>query len=157
MRASLDNNTGGYALVLGVCMLLFIARVLGQALVAFLGMSWLPPMAHWYAGLLPYPILLPVQLAIVVLMLKILLDFVRGSGYFVLPKPRAGEYLKWLSCLYFLSMALRYFITMWLHPERRWFEGTIPIWFHMVLAGFIYAYSHYHTRHRTTPRGQDNP
>ena len=32
---------------------LFACRVLGQALVVFLGVSWLPVMEHWYSGLIP--------------------------------------------------------------------------------------------------------
>jgi hypothetical protein len=109
-----------YALILGACTLLFIARVVGQWLVASFDVSWLPPMAHWYSGLLPYPILLPVQLAITLLMLYIVRDFGRGYGYFVLPHPRAGRYIRWFSYAYFLAMVLRYVLTMWLYPERRW-------------------------------------
>lgn len=139
-----------YPIVLGICVLLFIARVLGQVLVALFDVSWLPPMAHWYSSLLPYPILLLVQTAIILLMLKIVSDFIRGSGYFVIPKPHSGTYIKWFSYIYFVAMVLRYIITMLLHPERRWFEGTIPIWFHMVLAVFLYTYSHYHIHQRAT-------
>src|SRR2546422_879323 len=44
---------------------LFVLRVSGQALVAFLGVPWLPPMREWYSGLLAYPLLLPSQLLII--------------------------------------------------------------------------------------------
>ena len=40
-------------------------------------------------------------------------------------------------------MAVRYVYTIIRHPELRWFGHTIPIWFHMVLAAFLYTYSHY--------------
>jgi hypothetical protein len=50
------------ALLLGSLALLFLLRVVGQILVAFLGVRFLPPLEDWYSGLLPYPILLPVQL-----------------------------------------------------------------------------------------------
>lgn len=103
-------------------------------------------MEEWYSGLLPYPILLPSQIVIIGLLLWIVRDFVRGCGYFVKPKARAGRILRWLSVVYFASMVLRYAITMWLSPELRWFTGTIPIWFHMVLASFLFTYSHYHLR-----------
>lgn len=77
-------------------------------------------------------------------------DFARGQGHFVMPKPWAiAISIKWFSYVYFLGMALRYVVTMTLYPERRWFAGTIPIWFHMVLAVFLYTYSHYHPHHRT--------
>ena len=54
----------GHARALVALTALFAARVLGQALVAFLDVPLLPPMSAWYSGLLPYPILLPTQLLI---------------------------------------------------------------------------------------------
>ena len=36
-------------------------------------------------------------------------------------------------------MAIRYVVVMTLVPEMRWFHGTIPIFFHFVLAGYIYT------------------
>jgi hypothetical protein len=54
---------------------LFVA---GQALVAFLGVGWLPPMQEWHSGLLAYEYLLLSQIAIVTLMVKICVDFTRG-------------------------------------------------------------------------------
>ena len=53
---------------------LFVLRVAGQAMVAFWGAPWLPPMERWYSGLLPYPLLLPAQIVIIVLMAKICSD-----------------------------------------------------------------------------------
>jgi hypothetical protein len=53
-----------YAVVLWVLALLFFFRVLGQALVAVFDSGFLPPMKEWYSGLLPYPILLPIQVMI---------------------------------------------------------------------------------------------
>lgn len=93
-------------------------RVAGQALVAFLNVSFLPPMTQWYSGLIPYPILLPVQIIMIVVMIKIVTDFTRGRGYFVIPRPRIGFLMKWISYLYFSSMIIRYLLTMTWHPER---------------------------------------
>ena len=135
-----------YPLLLGACPLLFARRVLGQAVVAVGDVGVLPPFAQWYSGLLPYPVLLPVQIALLGLMLKIVADFARGRGTFVALRPRTGRILQWLACLYFLAMVVRYVLTMTLHPELRWFTGTIPIWFHMVLAAFIFALGRYQVR-----------
>ena len=49
--------------MLWICIALFFVRVLGQIEVLLLAPDWLPPMAAWYSGLLPYPILLPAQIA----------------------------------------------------------------------------------------------
>ncbi len=140
-----------YSLLLAVLTLLFILRVCGQILVAIVDIDFLPPFEQWYSGLLPYSALLPIQILIIGVMLKIVLDFAGGSGFFTKPKPRAAVFIKWFSCVYFLSMVVRYAITMTLHPELRWFTGTIPIWFHMVLAAFLYTFSHYHLKQGSTP------
>jgi hypothetical protein len=135
-----------YPLLLGACTLLFVLRVLGQVLVAVWGVGFLPPFEQWYSGLLPYPLLLPVQIAMIALMLKIVGDFARGEGTFVSLSPRIGTVLQVLGLIYFLGMVVRYVVTMALHPELRWFTGTIPIWFHMVLATFIFTLGEYQAR-----------
>jgi hypothetical protein len=134
-----------YPLVLGITTLLFAARVLGQLLAAF-DVAFLPPFERWYSGLMPYWLLLPVQIIMIALMLKIIRDFLRGAGFFVELKPRTGLILMWLSYLYALAMVVRYIVTMILHPELRWFTGTIPIWFHFVLAVFLYTLGRYQVR-----------
>src|SRR5690606_14836887 len=40
----------------------------GQALAAVGESAWLPPMADWYSGLIPWTLLLPLQLLILVVM-----------------------------------------------------------------------------------------
>lgn len=132
-----------YPLLLGTFTLLFALRVAGQILVGVGQFSFLPPFEQWYSGLVPYPLLLLVQIVLIVLMLKIVRDFARGAGYFVNLNPRTGIILKVLGCIYFLSMVARYVVTMFLHPELRWFAGTIPIWFHFVLAAFVFTLGHY--------------
>jgi hypothetical protein len=142
-----------YPLLLGTLTLLFVLRVTGQAIVGVHEVSFLPPFERWYSGLLPYPLLLPAQIALIALMLKIVRDFARGNGYFVDLKPRTGTMLKVLGCIYFLSMFVRYIVTMGLHPELRWFTGTIPIWFHFVLAAFVFTLGQYQVR-RTSVSAQ---
>jgi len=135
-----------YTVSLWLLTLLFFLRVLGQALVAFFHVTFLPPMAEWYSGLMPYPILLPTQGLILLLLVKACTDFSRGRGFFVVPRPRMGAFVRWFSYLYFIAMLVRYVVTMALHPERRWFGGTIPIVFHWVLAAWLFTFGHFHTR-----------
>jgi hypothetical protein len=138
----------GYAVALWALTGLFFLRVIGQVLVAFFVVPVLPPMAEWYSGLLPYPVLLPVQLAMLVVMPKINWDISRGVGLFARPRPKVGRLLAWVSVLYAAAMVLRYVLTMVLHPERRWLHGTIPIVFHWVLAGYLWTLGRYHARVR---------
>ena len=96
-----------------------------------------PSFEQRYSGVVPYWLLLPLQIALIALLLRIVRDFAQGDGYFVDLKPHTDAALKMLSYIYFLSMVVRYIVTMAWHPELRWFTGTIPIWFHMDLAAFI--------------------
>jgi hypothetical protein len=135
-----------YALVLGILTLLFVGRVVGQPL-ALLETGLLPPFERWSSGLVPYPLLLPLQLALIVLMLWIVRDFATGRGFFVALAPRTGVILMRLSYLYASVMVARYIVTMTMHPELRYFTGTIPIWFHFVLAAFLYTLGRWQVRH----------
>lgn len=151
MESNFDNPSKPYALILWFLLALFFLRVLGQLLVAFFDLSFLPPMEEWYSGLIPYPILLLAQGLILILMIKISSDFSRGHGFFVIPRRAMGRFLTWFSYLYFASMVVRYVVTMALSPERRWFGGTIPIFFHFVLAGYLYVWGHFHTTRDRIP------
>lgn len=135
-----------YAVVLGILAFAFFLRVLGQVLVAFFQVGFLPPMAEWYSGLLPYPVLLPIQILILIVQAKVSLDIGRDSGFFAARRQRAGKFLCWFSYVYFAAMVLRYVITMSLYPERRWLTGTIPIFFHWVLAAYLFVLGRYQKR-----------
>ena len=128
----------------------FVLRVVGQALVAFFGVEFLPPMQAWTSGLLPYATLLPAQIAIMALMLKICIDFTRGAGLFV--RPHRFFAVHWLvfGCLYLAVMIVRYPVQMVLHPESRWFGGTIPIFVHWALAAFVILVGLHHRRRLRT-------
>ena len=126
------------AVILGLLAWAFLGRVLGQVTVALLEPAWLPPMQDGYSGLLPYSILLPIQVAILLIQARISWDLWRGSGFFTQRYPRFGVRLGWFSYGYFAVMVIRYLITMVLFPERRWLgSGTIPIVFHWVLAAYL--------------------
>ena len=133
-----------YAVGLGVLAFAFFLRVLGQALVAIFAVRFLPPMEQWYSGLIPYPVLLPVQILILAVQFCILRDLWHDSGFFAALHLRIGTVLCWFSYLYFVSMLVRYVVTMTLYTERRWFDGTIPIFFHFVLAGYLYLLGRYY-------------
>jgi hypothetical protein len=101
-------------------------------------------MEAWYSGVMAYPYLLASQFLIIALYGKICTDFTRGDGFFVRSRPVFGRGVLVFGYLYFGAMVLRYIIRMSLHPEARWFGGTIPIFFHWVLATFIILFGRYH-------------
>ena len=73
--------------LLALLTLLFALRVLGQGLVAFFGVTWLPEMTHWFSCLIPYPSLLIIQLLMLILMVKITGEIWRGKA----PLPPRGR------------------------------------------------------------------
>ena len=143
-------------LILWVLLCLFIVRVLGQLLVA-VGWGWfLPPMNAWYSGLLPYRYLLPAQILIIALYGSISVSFTRGKGLLVAPAHRLGRVLQVFGAVYFVGMLIRYAVTMFRYPERRWTGGSIPVFFHLVLSAFILALARYHLANssKTDSRGK---
>ena len=116
---------------------LFVFRVTGQALVAFLDVEFLPPMEAWYSGLLPYEVLLPSQIVIVAVMARIALDFTRGRGFFFEKNRFFATAWLWFGCAYLAAMIARA-LFLWDHP--------IPIVFHWVLAAFVITVGLSHRR-----------
>jgi hypothetical protein len=115
-------------------LVLFIARVLGQIIVAlreargWLAPRWLPPMEEWYSGLLPYRFLLPAQIAIIALMIFMIRQVADGA-----PANRGlaiGVFA--FATVYALAMVVRFFMSK---------RGRIPIFFHWVLAAFLFVYA----------------
>lgn len=136
-------RTGAPTAAKGMVLLsgLFFLRVLGQFLVWRRPRAWLPPMEQWQSGLLPYPVLLGSQAAILGLQTALNVQSVRGAAPLGVPRRRFGRVLRVLSTVYFGSMIFRYVYAMRRFPERRWFGKTIPIWFHGVLATYLFFYS----------------
>ncbi len=121
--------TRGPAIALTVLTALFLGRVAGQALVAFADVPWLPPMEAWHSGLLPYPLLVVAQIAILSAQVAIDWRIWRG-GWPAAPRPRLGRALRAFAWIYALAMLLRWVLTR-THP--------IPIAFHWVLAAYLFA------------------
>jgi hypothetical protein len=130
---------GAYLALLGF---LFYVRVAGQLVVVKTAPRWLPPMHQW--NLLPYRLLLPIQVVFVALIAAIVADFLAGPWLFAEPSPPFGRFLIGLSFVYAGSMLVRYVVRMARRPGERWFGGTIPIVFHIVLASFLFVWGTYH-------------
>ena len=132
------DTAAGFLLVLG---LLFCVRVVGQLFVRARAPRWLPPMEQW--NLLPYRLLLPIQLVFIALIAAVVIDFAAGPWFFAEPNRRFGLFLIGFSAVYAGSMLVRYAIRMARRPGERWFGGTIPMVFHVVLAAFLFVWGTY--------------
>jgi hypothetical protein len=121
---------------------LFCLRVAGQLAVLRANPRWLPPMEQW--NLLPYRLLLPIQLVFIALIAAIVVDFLAGPWLFAEPNREFGLFLLAVSVVYAGAMVVRYIVRMARRPAERWFGGTIPIVFHLVLAAFLFVWGSYH-------------
>jgi hypothetical protein len=128
----------GFLLLFG---LLFCVRVVGQLVVRAKAPRWLPPMDEW--NLIPYQLLLPIQLVFIAVIAAVIIDFAAGPWFFAEPNRRFGLVLIGFSAVYAGAMLVRYAVRMARRPAERWFGGTIPIVFHIVLAAFLFVWGIY--------------
>ena len=125
------------AVLLWACIALFAARVIGQFEVLMFAPPWLPEMDAWYSGLLPYPILLPAQIGLLMLMSVVAWNRRVRTGRFAAAHPRAVRALRVLATIYFGLMALRLALNVAANGAGFWRAGAIPVAFHWVLALFL--------------------
>jgi hypothetical protein len=122
---------------LWICLLLFLLRVIAQIEVLLVAPQWLPPMEAWYSGLLPYPLLLPLQ----ILLLMVMTVFVARETQLVLAHRRNARpwhrVLRYFGYVYFLAMFLRLAFQSWRGAQDLVAAGAIPVVFHWVLALFV--------------------
>ena len=130
-----------HAKALLVLQSMFLARVLGQIVATLAGPAWLPEAKYWFSGALPYPLLLPAQIVLLMYMSLVTYDAWRREGYWYVSRPATQSILRKIAVVYFAAMVLRYVVTMALVPELRWTGHAIPIFFHFVLATYILVLS----------------
>ena len=111
-----------------VLMVLFIGRVGGQLLVVLFAPRWLPPMQAWQSGLLPYPVLLASQLAIIALQVAMIRQVAAGAP----PNRPLVLGILIFATIYAAAMVVRFFVKRY---------PLIPILFHWVLAAFLFTYA----------------
>lgn len=134
------------AKILWILTAFFCLRVLGQTLVEFLHVGFLPPSEEWFSGMIPYPQLLASQILIIVLLAKIGLDFTRQTGWGYRPRRLAGLLLLPFGAIYLAVMIIRYVVRMGLYPHERWTGGSIPIFFHWILGLYVLLVGYHHWR-----------
>lgn len=132
------NFAAVFLLLYGV---LFCVRVVGQLVVRARAPGWLPPMDQW--NIVPYRLLLPIQVVFIAVIAAVVFDFAAGPWFFAKPNRSFGIFLIGFSAVYAGSMLMRYAIRMARRPAERWFGGTIPMVFHVVLAAFLFVWGTY--------------
>ena len=137
MTGAAAKRPASAATLLWTCVALFAARVIGQLETLLVAPTWLPDMDAWFSGLLPYEVLLPAQIAILMLMAVVAWNPRIRNGSFARSHPRAAEVLRILAGIYFIVMAVRLAVNVFDNGAEFWREGAIPVAFHWVLALFV--------------------
>ena len=101
--------------------------------------DWLPDMDAWYSGLLPYYLLLPAQIALLMVMAVVAWNRRVRTGRFRARESAHGAgALRIFAVLYFLGDgACGSASTSSDNGADFWREGAIPVAFHWVLALFM--------------------
>ena len=122
--------------VLWLLMVVFLLRVYGQAQVAIYEPAYLPPMGDWYSGLVPYPLLLFIQILILMLMTVINYDHTRQNGPFIDLCHRWRRPVRCFAAIYLTAMVVRF--VLHLNFYSGW-TGTLPIFMHWMLAAYLFV------------------
>lgn len=133
-----------YAKWLWLCSLLFAFRIAAQLFALLFSPKFLPTFESWHGGVLPYPLLLTSQVLILLWLTWSAHQFSKSKVY---PHRRLGLVIIIFACLYFLTMLLRLLLGLTILSETRWFASYLPALFHLVLACYLFLYSHFHFYH----------
>lgn len=128
-----------FAILLGA----FVCRVVMQAVQAVGSVPWLPAFERWQSGLLPYPVLLLSQVAIIAGSLSFLAKAGKGT---LTRRRKFGQVLACLGGLYLAFDIFRLVLGATLLSGHRFFDNPIPASFHVVLALMVLIWAGFHLK-----------
>jgi hypothetical protein len=137
MTRKLTSNSRTAAVLMWTCIALFAMRVVGQFEALLIAPSWLPDMDAWYSGLMPYNLLVPAQIAILMALAATAWNRRIRTGAFARAKPRTAGALRIFAAIYFTVMVVRLGVNIVDNGAEFWRHGAIPVAFHWVLALFV--------------------
>ena len=106
-NASPNRRSRSAAILLWSCVACFAARVIGQFEVMMLAPDWLASMDAWNASPLPYYLLLPLQVLLLIGMAAAAGTPRVHAGRFAAAWPRMAATLRVVACLYLAVVAVR--------------------------------------------------
>ncbi len=135
------NRNHRYAGIIIALTLLFCFRVCAQLIQKFYPLDILPAFDQWQSGVMPYPVLVAFQIAILVFLLIHILKLSQGN---IAQNYRRGRFCLIAGSIYFLLMLFRLVMGLGFAPEHHWFGAIIPTIFHLVLASILLTMWKYH-------------
>jgi hypothetical protein len=140
----------GRIVLLWICVALFFLRVVGQLEALLLSPAWLPSMEQWYSGLVPYVLLLPSQIVILMFMAVLVVreqDASQECG----ERSRWRHWIRRFALGYFAAMVVRLLVQFTRGADDVITAGGIPVAFHWVLALFLLVLSRVSVRQGSHP------
>ena len=123
---------------------LFALRVIAQPLALVVDSPLLPRFESWHSAVLPYPLLVGAQILILAWLLVTAWRVSHGT---IQPGRKSGTVLLGIAGVYGVTMLTRLALGATVLRGERWFASPVPTAFHLVLAGYLFAYGHMHYRH----------
>ncbi len=130
-----------YAPWLWLLLGLFTLRVITQLLLTRFEFPFIPAFEQWHSAAMPYWLLLLSQIVILAVMVRVSLNFSRGS---VASNRRLGVGLAVFGIIYLIIMLIRLLLGLTVFADSRWFTNWIPTFFHIVLACFVLLVATFH-------------
>jgi len=138
-----------YAPWLWLLLGLFTIRVLAQPLALQVDTPLLPRFESWHSGLLPYPVLVLSQVAIILWLSRTAWMFTTVA---IAPRFKLGVVMMALGGVYFAGMVIRLLLGATVLRNERWFASPLPTVFHLVLSAYLVLYGHFHWRYGSERR-----
>lgn len=139
----LNRNKKHYVFWLWLLSGLFAMRVMAQLVQYGFQTDWLPAFEQWQGSNLPYPVLLVIQVAILLVLFlqntAIVSGRQRASG-------STGKLLLITGAIYFVTMATRLLLGLGVYADYTWYARWLPAFFHLVLASYVLLLGLYHVR-----------
>lgn len=120
--------------ILWACLALFLFRVLAQWAQYLFEWPFLPPFEAWHSAVVPYWLLLFIQLAIASYLGRVAANISMGR---VQPTRRSAFCWLGFGLIYFATMAGRMILGLTVLSTHDWFSNRLPTFFHLVLAAFV--------------------
>lgn len=131
------------AVTLAVLTALITLRVLAQVIQAMQPTTLLPPFTAFEGSLLPYAVLLPLQVLVVIVLSQVTLAVASGA---VPPQPTRGVQLLAGGGLYAAVCISRIVVGLAWPEAPAWFRAWIPAATHLLLASYVLTLATYHLR-----------
>jgi hypothetical protein len=127
---------------------LFALRVAAQPAALVASAAWLPPFDSWHGGVLPYPVLLLSQVAILGWLGWTARQFGAGA---IAPSRPMGYAAVAFGTVYFGVMLIRLLLGVTVLADVRWFASPLPAFFHLVLATYVLLFGLVHLDAAASP------